>query len=121
MKKIFFLIIPLALLFQGCEKYLDKIQASTGMTDVQVFSDYLNFRKFEDRMYANMTDPIDANDYGFIAACCDEGYDESDWETMPVVQNGDYIKAYSTAQAMQFSLSTSIVYTTHHARPHDLA
>jgi starch-binding outer membrane protein, SusD/RagB family len=103
MKKIFFLIIPLALLFQGCEKYLDKIQASTGMTDVQVFSDYLNFRKFEDKMYANMMDPINDGDYGFIAACCDEGYDESDWETMPIVQTGDYIKAYSTAQALQFS------------------
>lgn len=103
MKKIFFLIIPLALLFQGCEKYLDKIQASTGMTDVQVFSDYSNFRKFEDRMYANMLDPINDADYGFIAACTDEGYDESDWETMPIVQTGDYLRAYSTAQALQFS------------------
>ena len=103
MKKIFFLIVPLTLLFQSCEKYLDKVQDSTGMTDAQVFTDFTKLRAFEDRMYKDMLDCINDADYGFIAAVCDEGYTESDWETMPIVQTGDWLRAYSTAQALQFS------------------
>lgn len=103
MKKILFLLIALALLFQGCEKFLNKVQESTGMQDAQVFGDYNNFRKFEDRMYKDMHDYLADYDYSFIAALCDEGYTESDWETLPIVQTGNWLKAYSTAQALQFS------------------
>lgn len=103
MKKILFLLIATAFLLQGCEKYLDKVQESTAMAEEQVFTDYNNFRKFEDRMYKDMHDYLADYDYSFIAALCDEGYTESDWETMPIVQRGDWLKAYSTAQALQFS------------------
>jgi len=74
------------------------------MDETQVFTDYNNFRRFEDRMYKDMHDYLADYDYGMIAAICDEGYTESaQWETMGIVQSGDWIRAYSTAQALQFS------------------
>jgi len=104
MKRITIILISLALIFQGCEEYLDKVQDSTGMDEEQVFTDYNNFRKFEDRMYKDMHNYLADYDYGMIAAMCDEGHTESaQWETMGVVQSGDWIRAYSTAQALQFS------------------
>ncbi len=104
MKKIILFFLPIALLFQGCEEYLDKVQESSGMDETQVFTDYNNFRRFEDRMYKDMHDYLADYDYGMIAAICDEGYTESaQWETMGIVQSGDWIRAYSTAQALQFS------------------
>lgn len=103
MKRILYILISLSLIFQGCEEYLDKVQESTGMDEVQVFTDYNNFRKFEDRMYKDMLNYLADYDYGMIAAVCDEGYAESKWETMGIVQSGDWIRAYSTAQALQFS------------------
>lgn len=104
MKRITILLISVALIFQGCEEYLDKVQDSTGMDEEQVFTDYNNFRKFQDRMYRDMHNYLADYDYGMIAAMCDEGYTESaQWETMGVVQSGDWIRAYSTAQALQFS------------------
>jgi hypothetical protein len=103
MKKITIILIAVALLSQGCEKYLDKIQESSGMGEEQVFTDYNNFRKFEDRMYKDIHNYLADYDYGMIAAMCDEGYTESaQWETMGVVQSGDWIRAYGTAQALQF-------------------
>ena len=104
MKKTTIFILAVALLFQGCEKYLDKVQESSGMDEQQVFTDYNNFRKFEDRMYKDIHDYLADYDYGMVAAMCDEGYTESaQWETMGIVQSGDWIRAYSTAQALQFS------------------
>ena len=104
MKKTIIFFVTIALLLQGCEKYLDKVQESSGMDETQVFTDYNNFRKFEDRMYKDMHDYLADYDYGMIAAICDEGYTESaQWETMGIVQSGDWIRAYSTAQALQFS------------------
>ena len=104
MKKITIILVSVALIFQGCEEYLDKVQDSTGMDEQQVFTDYNNFRKFEDRMYKDMFNYLADYDYGMIASMCDEGYTESaQWETMGVVQTGDWIRAYSTAQALQFS------------------
>ena len=104
MKRIIIILIAFALIFQGCEEYLDKVQDSTGMDEKQVFTDYNNFRKFQDRMYKDMHNYLADYDYGMIAAMCDEGYTESvQWETMGVVQTGDWLRAYSTAQALQFS------------------
>ena len=104
MKKITTIILAVTFLLQGCEKYLDKVQESTGMDEQEVFTDYNNFRKFEDRMYKDMHNYLADYDYGMIAAMCDEGYTESaQWETMGIVQSGDYIRAYTTAQALQFS------------------
>ncbi|NLE34091.1 MAG: RagB/SusD family nutrient uptake outer membrane protein [Bacteroidales bacterium] len=104
MKRITIILIALALIFQGCEEYLDKVQDSTGMDETQVFTDYNNFRKFQDRMYKDILNYLADYDYGMIAAMCDEGYTESvQWETTGVVQTGDWIRAYSTAQALQFS------------------
>jgi len=104
MKKTIIFFLAIALLLQGCEKYLDKVQESSGMDETQVFTDFNNFRKFEDRMYKDMHDYLADYDYGMIAAICDEGYTESaQWETMGIVQSGDWIRAYSTAQALQFS------------------
>jgi hypothetical protein len=102
MKKIIYLLIAVALVFQGCEDYLDKVQDSDGMTDEDVFTDYLNFRKFEDRMYKDLVDPIAPYDYAHIAALSDEGYNTSDWETMPIAQAGDWLRSYNTGQALQF-------------------
>ncbi len=104
MKKIIILLVSVVFLLQGCEKYLDKVQESTGMNEEQVFTDYNNFRKFEDRMFKDMLDYLADYDYGCIAALCDEGYTESaQWETMGIVQSGDWVRAYNTAQALQFS------------------
>jgi hypothetical protein len=90
-------------MFGGCEEYLDKVPDSTGMTEEKVFTDYLNFRQFEDRMYKDLNDYLADYDYTYIAALCDEGYTESfQWETLPVAQNGDWLRAYSLGQAMQF-------------------
>lgn len=103
MKKIIYLlIITSAVIFQGCEDYLDKVQDSTGMTEEDVFTNYLNFRQFEDRMYKDMVDPLNQFDYAHIAALCDEGYNTSDWETMPIAQAGDWLRSYNTGQALQF-------------------
>ena len=81
MKKITIILVSVALIFQGCEEYLDKVQDSTGMDEQQVFTDYNNFRKFEDRMYKDMFNYLADYDYGMIASMCDEGYTESaQWE-----------------------------------------
>ena len=53
MKKILYIIMA-ALLFQGCERFLDKVPDSTGMTEEMVFTDYLNARRFSDRMYKDL-------------------------------------------------------------------
>ncbi|HDR90009.1 MAG TPA: RagB/SusD family nutrient uptake outer membrane protein [Bacteroidetes bacterium] len=102
MKRITYLLIAMALIFQGCEEYLDKVPESAGMTEEDVFTDYLNYRKFEDRMYKDMLDPLHQFDYTQIAALCDEGYNTSDWETMPIAQAGDWLRSYNTGQALQF-------------------
>lgn len=101
MKKILYIIV-IAFFFQGCESFLDKVQDSTGMTDEMVFTDYLNARKFADRMYKDMHNYLADYDYSFIAAVCDEGYAECDWETLPLVQTGDWLRAYNAGQSLQF-------------------
>jgi hypothetical protein len=102
MKKIL-LFLLVALLFQGCEKYLDKAPDSSGMSEEVVFTDYLNFRQFEDRMYKDLNDYLANYDYGFIAAVCDEGFTVSfQWETLRVIQDGNWTQAYRLGQAMQF-------------------
>ncbi|MFZ5942182.1 MAG: RagB/SusD family nutrient uptake outer membrane protein [Bacteroidota bacterium] len=101
MKRITLLILLTISLF-GCEKYLDKVEESTGMTGEDVFTDYLNFRKFEDRMYKDMHNYLSAGDYTYIAALCDEGHMGPGWETITVAQNGDWLRSYKTGQALQF-------------------
>lgn len=103
MKKILIFLTILTTL-SGCEEYLDKVQESSGMTDKDVYTDYLNFRKFEDRMYSYMHNYLSAGDYTYIAALCDEGYLGPGWETMPIAQNGDWLRSYTTGQALQFYL-----------------
>ena len=102
MKKVLYILIAGVVLLTGCEKYLDKIEESTGMTEEDVFTDYLNFRRFEDNMYSDMLNYLAEYDYTFIAAMCDEGYLTSDWETMPIAQSGDWLRSYNTGQALQF-------------------
>ena len=102
MKKILYILIAGVVLLTGCESYLDKIEESTGMTEEDVFTDYLNFRRFEDQMYSDMINYLAEYDYTFIAAMCDEGYLTSDWETMPIAQSGDWLRSYNTGQALQF-------------------
>lgn len=101
MKKILYILIA-ALLFQGCEQFLDKVQDSTGMTEEMVFTDYLNARRFTDRMYKDIHNYLADYDYSFIAAFTDEGYAECDWETLPIIQSGDWLRAYNAGQALQF-------------------
>jgi hypothetical protein len=101
MKKILFLS-ALCITLMGCEKYLDKIEESTGMTGEDVFTNYLNFRQFEDRMYKDIHNYLDPADYGPISSLSDEGYITCEWETMPVIQSGDWLRAYSLGQALQF-------------------
>jgi len=103
MKRIF-LIIAIALFTTSCVDYLDKSPDATGMTEDDVFTNYLNFRQFEDRMYKDMHDYLADYDYTFIAAFCDEGYTESvQWETLPKAQNGDWLGCYNAGQALQFT------------------
>jgi len=94
MKKIFILITAVVL-FTSCEEYLDKVPESSGMTEDDVFTDYLNFRKFEDRMYKDMNDYLSPGDYGFIASMCDEGNVSEEWGLMPIVQSGAWLDGYS--------------------------
>ncbi len=101
MKKILYIIL-IALMFQGCESFLDKVQDSTGLTNEAVFTNYLNARQFADRAYKDLNNHLESADYSFIAAVCDEGYAECDWETLPIVQNGDWLRAYDAGQALQF-------------------
>jgi hypothetical protein len=101
MKKIFILIAAVVL-FTSCEDYLDKVPDSSGMTEDDVFTDYLNFRQFEDRMYKDMNDYLSSGDYGFIAATCDEGYVTEEWGLLPIVQSGDWLQAFEKGLA-QFS------------------
>ncbi len=72
------------------------------MTEEDVFTDYLNFRKFEDRMYKDLHNYISAGDYTYIASLCDEGHLGPGWETMPTAQRGDWLRSYNTGQALQF-------------------
>lgn len=101
MKKIFLFIAFTISLF-SCEEYLDKVEDSTGMTGEDVYTDYLNFRKFEDGMYSHVHNYLSAGDYTYIAALCDEGYLGPGWETMPTAQSGDWLRSYNTGQALQF-------------------
>lgn len=86
----------------GCEDYLDKIPDSDGIPAEEVFKDYFKFRQFEDGMYQDLNNYLSAGDYSYIGALSDEGYMTSDWETMPIVQSGDWLRAYNTGQALQF-------------------
>jgi len=95
--------ITLALTLFACEEYLDKVPDSSGMKEEDVFTTYLNFRQFEDRMYKDMHDYLANWDYSFIAAVCDEGSVECAWETLPVIQAGDWLRGYDLAQALQFT------------------
>ena len=102
MKRLLFFLIALPI-FTSCEDYLDRVQDSAGMQKDEVFTDYNNFRSFQDRMYQDLLHYLSPGDYSYIAAVSDEGYMSSDWETLPVIQNGDYLRAYNTAQALQFN------------------
>lgn len=102
MKKTLYIIIAGIVLLTGCEQYLDKIEESTGMTEEDVFTDYLNYREFQDRMYRDLINYLGEYDYTYIAGMCDEGYITSDWETMPIAQSGDWLRSYNTGQALQF-------------------
>lgn len=101
MKKIY-IIALLGIFAFSCEDYLDKIEDSDGLEPEQVFSDYLNARQFVDGVYPYLHDYLAAFDYSWIAANCEEGFMNSEWETMGVVQSGDWIRAYNTGQALQF-------------------
>ncbi len=102
MKRLLF-FLAVIIIFTGCEDYLDKVQDSDGMQGDEVFTEFSNFRSFQDRMYQDLLNYLSAGDYSYIAAVSDEGYMSSDWETLPVIQNGDYLRAYNTAQALQFN------------------
>lgn len=101
MKNIFLLLI-LAIIFSGCEDYLDKIEDSAGMDAEEVFTDYLNFRRFNDRIYRDLHNYINDWDLAYIAAMSEEGWLGPGWETMPTVQQGDWLRAYNLGQALQF-------------------
>lgn len=101
MKKILLILFTAIALF-GCEEYLDKVEDSDGLQEEDVFTDYLKFRNFEDRMYKDLNNYLSDGDYTYIAALCDEGHLGPGWETMPVAQSGDWIRSYKTGQALQF-------------------
>ena len=92
----------LSIILLGCEDYLDKTPESAGMTDEEVFTDYLNFRSFQDRMYLSMHNYLDPVDYAPIHSLCDEGFMHCEWETLPAIQSGDWIRGYDLGQALQF-------------------
>ncbi len=87
----------------SCEDYLDKVQDSAGLTEEDLLEDYFKFRQYEDGMYQHLQNYLSAGDYSYIAALGDEGYVNSiNWETMPIAQSGDWLRAYDTGQALQF-------------------
>ena len=96
------LLLSLALILSSCEDYLDKIQDSAGMTDEEVFTDYLNFRRFNDRIYRDLHNYLNDWDFAYISAMSEEGYLGPGWETMPTVQQGDWLRAYNVGQSLQF-------------------
>ncbi|WMI65214.1 RagB/SusD family nutrient uptake outer membrane protein [Aestuariibaculum sp. YM273] len=92
-----------AISFTSCEDYLDKVQDSSGLTEQDILEDYFKFRQYEDGVYQHLQNYIGAGDYSYIAALGDEGYVNSiNWETMPIAQSGDWLRAYDTGQALQF-------------------
>ncbi|GGF74750.1 RagB/SusD family nutrient uptake outer membrane protein [Wenyingzhuangia marina] len=95
----FFAIINL----NSCEDYLDKVQESDGIQEEAILKDYVMFRQYEDGMYQDLLNYLSSSDYSFISALSDEGYVNSiNWETMPIAQSGDWLRSYSTGQALQF-------------------
>ncbi|MFB6341425.1 RagB/SusD family nutrient uptake outer membrane protein [Saccharicrinis sp. FJH62] len=103
MKNIVLILLVAFVLLPGCTEYLDRAPESTGLLEDDVFKSYLTFKKFEDQMYKDMHDYLANYDYSFIGAVCDEGYMDCDWETLPKVQNGDWLSGYGLAQALQFT------------------
>lgn len=104
LKLLVLLVIGVLFVLSGCDQYLNKTKESEGLSGNEVFSNYLKFRQFLDGMYTypEMNDYLSPNDQSFLAAVSDEGYTESEWETMPVVQGGDWLRAYITGGAEQF-------------------
>ncbi|MEN3324478.1 RagB/SusD family nutrient uptake outer membrane protein [Mariniflexile soesokkakense] len=87
----------------SCEDYLDKVQDSAGISEADILEDYFKFRQYEDGMFRDLQNYLSAGDYSYIAALSDEGYVNSiNWETMPIAQSGDWLRAYDTGQALQF-------------------
>jgi hypothetical protein len=106
MKKLFLLIITAAVLFglQGCENYLARTPESEGLDEEAVFTDYLNFREFNDGLYDGMHDYLSTFDQSSFMAITDEGYTDSDWETLAPIQAGQWLGAVGGSAAQSFSI-----------------
>ncbi len=101
MKKLI-VFVSVVFVAMGCESYLDKIEDSDGFLADEVFSEYQNHRQYVNGMYPYLHDYLSSLDYSWIAALSDEGFMNSEWETMGVAQSGDWLRAFSTGQALQF-------------------
>lgn len=103
MKKLFFLIIAASLfVLQGCEDYLDKTPESEGLTGEDVFTNYLNFRQFNDGIYDDMHNYLAGNDQSTVMALTDIGFTKGEWETLPVLKSGNWLRGYDLGDALQF-------------------
>lgn len=95
--------VSIAISLTSCEDYLDRVPDSAGITEEVLLEDYFRFRQYHDGMYRDLQNYLSAGDYSYIAALSDEGYVNSiNWETMPIAQSGDWLRAYDTGQALQF-------------------
>lgn len=94
--------VMLAQLFISCDSYLAKAPESEGLTQDEVFSDYQNFRGFLDNGYTNTFNYLLNFNQSMLGGLTDEGVMESEWETMPVIEGGDWLAAFSAGGAEEF-------------------
>jgi len=87
-KKLSFLIV-IILLTGGCEEYLDKAPES-GITDKQIFTNYNNFRGFNDQLYNYLRDYHDWKPRFTIGSLADLEECGLDWQDVNTVNNGNY-------------------------------
>lgn len=90
MKHILLLMSIVFFLF-SCESYLDKIEDADGMSEEEVFGNYQNYRKYADKMYADLHNYLSQGDYTHVASMSDEGTAVSGWPSLSEAQNGNWI------------------------------
>lgn len=84
----------IALLLSSCEAYLDK-SPEMGVTDIEVYSNYLSFRGALDKVYVFDHDFFLPVSNGYIFALGDEGITTASGNPALDVNNGNYLNSTS--------------------------
>ncbi|MEX2351045.1 MAG: RagB/SusD family nutrient uptake outer membrane protein [Balneolaceae bacterium] len=105
MKKLLAIILAVPLFFavQSCEDFLDKIPEADGLVEEDVFTDYLNFKRFLDRGYTWHHDYLNQFNQSMLAAITDEGYTRSEWETMTIIGPGNWTSGFGAGGATEWN------------------